>query len=249
MHTERKGEDEVELFRKKHQRKYEKELLMTKEVPFAVEEAYKSLRTNLVFSLPEDTCKIIEITSSTQNEGKSVTAINLAISLAKNGSRVALLDCDLRMPTIAKKMKIGQKPGLTNYLFDLSSIRDVICTHSCGIDIIPTGDIPPNPSETLGSVRMTALLDYLKEHYDYVILDVPPIGVVTDAAVLASKVSGVILVVRQDVACCEGVDEAINKLRIANGKLIGFVLTDSSIDRSEYTHYGYAATMKMSTRR
>lgn len=249
MDIERKGEDKLAVFSKKHQPKCEKELIMTKEVPFAVEEAYKSLRTSLVFSLPEDTCKIIEITSSTQNEGKSITSINLAISLAKNGERVILLDCDLRLPTVAKKLKISQKPGLTNYLFDLNSIQDVIYTHPSGIDVIPTGDIPPNPSETLGSMRMTAALEYLKNHYDYVILDAPPVGLVTDAAVLAPKVSGVVLVVRQGVAYVEGVDAAINKLRMANGKIIGFVLTDSSIETKNYSHYRYFAPMKVPTRR
>jgi len=234
----------VGLFHNKQNIKGDKELILTKDVPFAVEEAYKSLRTNLVFSLPEDECKIIEITSSTQNEGKSITAINLAIALAKNGAKVVLIDCDLRLPTVAQKLKIKQKPGLTNLLFGLNSALDVIYHHSCGIDVIPAGDLPPNPSETLGSSRMATVLEFMKNHYEYVILDVPPIGVVTDAAVLAPKVSGIVLVVRQGIASFEGVDTAIRKLQIANGNLLGFVLTDASIEKKSYSNYGYAHHQK-----
>lgn len=239
----------MSLFSKKHKQENGKELLMTKDVPFSVEEAYKSLRTNLVFSLPEDECKLIEITSSTPNEGKSVTAINLAIALAKNGAKVVLIDCDLRLPTIARKLKIKQKPGLTNLLFGLNSAQDTIYHHSSGIDVIPAGDLPPNPSETLGSSRMTTTLEFMKNHYEYVILDAPPVGVVTDAAVLAPKVSGVMLVVRQGLASYEGVDAAISKLKIANGNILGFVLTDSSAEKKDYSNYGYATPTKARNKR
>ena len=105
-------------------------------------------------------------------------------------------DCDLRLPTIARKLEIKPKPGLANLFFGLRSAQDIICHHPSGIDVILAGDLPPNPSETLGSSRMTTTLDFMKQYYEYVILDAPPVGVVTDAAVLASKVSGVVLVAR-----------------------------------------------------
>lgn len=225
------------LLKPKSKNRNEKELLLTKEVPFAVEEAYKSLRTNLMFSLPEEQCKIIEITSFSQNEGKSVTAVNLAIALAKNGEKVILIDCDLRLATIARKLKIKQKPGLTNLLFGLNSALDVIVHHPSGIDVIPAGNLPPNPSETLGSGRMTTVLEFMKQHYDYVILDAPPIGVVTDAAVLAPKASGIVLVVRQGRAKYEEIDDAVNKLRLANGKILGFVLTGATVPKKGYSRY------------
>jgi len=228
----------MSLFNKKPKKRNDNELILTKDVPFSVEEAYKSLRTNLIFSLPEEKSKIIEITSSTQNEGKSVTAVNLAIALAKNGEKVILIDCDLRLATVARKLKIKQKPGLTNLLFGLNSAAEVIVHHPSGIDVIPAGNLPPNPSETLGSSRMATVLEFMREHYNYVILDVPPIGVVTDAAVLASKVSGVVLVVRQDKARSEGIDEAINRIRLANGKILGFVLTDANVEKKSYSKYG-----------
>lgn len=234
----------MSLFNKSANPKKEKDLLMTKSIPFAVEEAYKALRTNLIFSLPEEPCKIIEITSASQHEGKSVTAVNLAIALAKNGEKVILIDCDLRLTTIAKKLKMRQKPGLTNLLFGLNDSQDVIYHHPCGIDVIPAGELPPNPSETLGSSRMATLLDFLKKHYTYVILDLPPIGVVTDAAVVAPLVSGIILVVRQGFTRYEGIDDAIRKLTIANGNILGFVLTNAPTAKKGYSSYGTKAYSK-----
>lgn len=227
----------MNLFSKKANSKRGKELLLTNSVPFSVEEAYKSLRTNLIFSMPEESCKVIEITSANQNEGKSVTAINLAVALAKNGEKVILIDCDLRLATIAKKLKIKQKPGLTNLLFGLNGSQEVIYHHPSGIDVIPAGDLPPNPSETLGSSRMVTMLEFMKNHYDYVILDAPPIGVVTDAAVLAPKVSGIILVVRQGQTRYEGIDDAVRKLQFANGNILGFVLTHAHLEKKDYSRY------------
>ena len=231
----------MSLFAPKKNYKPERNLLLTKEIPFVVEEAYKSLRTNLVFSLPEDNCKVIEITSSSPGEGKSITAVNLAIALAKNAESVLLIDCDLRLPTVAKKLRIRQKPGLTNLLFGMNSKEDVIYHHPCGMDVITAGALPPNPSEVLGSCKMTAILDDMKALYDYVILDVPPVGVVTDAAVLAPKVSGILMVVRQGVAKHEDVNASVKQLQIANGKIIGFVMTDVECERKNYMHYSYAS--------
>ena len=227
------------LFTRKNKQKKEKELILTQEVPFLVEEAYKSLRTNVVFSLPKEENKIVEITSAYQNEGKSVTAINLALSLVKNGAKVALVDCDLRLPTDAQKLEIPQEPGLTQLLFDQNSLQEVVCHHDSGVDVIPAGSLPPNPSEILGSDSMTGLLESLKEQYQYVILDAPPVGVVTDAAVLAPKVSGIVLVVRQGQTREEGINAAVKQLQMASGKILGFVLTDATMEQKAYSHYSY----------
>ena len=227
------------LFTKKNKQNKEKELILTQEVPFLVEEAYKSLRTNVVFSLPKEENKIVEITSAYQNEGKSVTAINLAISLARNGAKVALVDCDLRLPTVAQKLEIPQEPGLTQLLFDQNSLQEVVCHHDSGVDVIPAGSLPPNPSEILGSDSMTGLLESLKEQYEYVILDAPPVSVVTDAAVLAPEVSGIVLVVRQGQTREEGINAAVKQLQMASGKILGFVLTDATMEQKAYSHYSY----------
>jgi len=222
----------------------EKEHLISKEVPFAIEEAYKSLRTNLIFSLPEENCKVIEVTSSLQKEGKSITAVNLAISLCKNGSRVVLMDCDLRLPTVARKLRIEQKPGLTNLLFGMNKMHEVINHHVSGIDVIPAGDLPPNPSEVLGSQNMKAAIDHLAQHYDYVILDTPPVGVVSDAVILSKYASGVMLVVRTGRTTLENVKDAVDTLKLANANILGFVMTDADEKKQYYDKYGYSYKQK-----
>ena len=222
----------------------EKEPLISKEVPFAVEEAYKSLRTNLIFTLPGENCKVIEVTSSLQKEGKSITAINLAISLSKNGSRVILVDCDLRLPTVARKLRIEQKPGLTNLLFGMNKMDEIINHHSSGVDVIPSGDLPPNPSEVLGSQNMKNAIDYLAAHYDYVILDTPPVGVVSDATVLSQLASGVMLVVRSGKTTLENVKDAVDTLKLANANILGFVMTDAGERKQYYDKYGYSYRTK-----
>lgn len=222
----------------------EKEHIISKEVPFAVEEAYKSLRTNLIFSLPEENCKVIEVTSSLQKEGKSITSINLAISLSKNGSKVVLVDCDLRLPTVARKLRIEQKPGLTNLLFGMNKMHEVINHHVSGIDIIPAGDLPPNPSEVLGSQNMKTAIDHLAQHYDYVILDTPPVGVVSDAVILSRYASGVMLVVRTGKTTLENVKDAVDTLKLANANILGFVMTDADEKKQYYDKYGYSYKQK-----
>lgn len=222
----------------------EKEHLISKEVPFAVEEAYKSLRTNLIFSLPEENCKVVEVTSSLQREGKSITATNLAISLSKNGSRVVLVDCDLRLPTVARKLRIDQKPGLTNLLFGMNKMHEVINHHVSGIDVIPSGDLPPNPSEVLGSQNMKVAIDHLAQHYDYVILDTPPVCVVSDAVILSKYASGVMLVVRTGRTNLENVNNAVETLKMANANILGFVMTDADEKKQYYDKYGYTYKQK-----
>ncbi len=230
--------------RKKIRKAAEKEHIISKEVPFAVEEAYKSLRTNLIFSLPEENCKVIEVTSSLQKEGKSITAVNLAISLSKNGSKVILLDCDLRLPTVARKLRIEQKPGLTNLLFGMNKMHEVINHHVSGIDVIPSGDLPPNPSEVLGSQNMKTAIDHLAQHYDYVILDTPPVGVVSDAVILSKYASGVMLVVRTGRTTLENVKDAVDTLKLANANILGFVMTDANEKKQYYDKYGYSYKQK-----
>lgn len=229
---------------KKIKKNAEKEPIISKEVPFAVEEAYKSLRTNLIFTLPGENCKVIEISSSLQKEGKSITAINLAISLSKNGSKVILVDCDLRLPTVARKLRIEPKPGLTNLLFGMNKMDEVIVTHASGIDVMPSGDLPPNPSEVLGSQNMKNTIDHLSKNYDYVILDTPPVGVVADAVVLSKYASGVILVVRTGKTTLENTRDAIDTLKLANANVLGFVMTDANEKKQYYDKYGYTYKQK-----
>lgn len=224
--------------------KFEKNLL-TEDSPFAVQEAYKTLRTNIMFSIPGDNCKKIIITSAMQGESKSTTAVNLSIAFAQNHSKVLLIDCDLRLPTVAQKLGKKQAPGLSNILVGMNCIRESIHRLPNGLDILPAGDIPPNPTELLGSEPMRQVIEILEKEYEYIILDTPPVCMVADAVILSKLTSGVVVTVRQNVADQETVNEALQKLKFAESKILGFVFTgvenekQKSYRKGGYYGYGY----------
>ena len=206
---------------------------------FHVKEAYKALRTNVVFTIPHDGAKRIIVTSALAGEGKSTNCLNLAISFAQTGAKVLLIDCDLRKPNVANLLNISSTPGLSNVLANLCTIDSVI-VHSdyANLDVIPSGDIPPNPAELLGSVSMQETLDKLSEIYEYIFLDTSPVNIVTDAAVMSKMVDGILLVVRQGRTDKESVAEAIKKLSFVEGNIIGFVLNGRLSDIKLGYRYG-----------
>lgn len=175
-------------------------VLMNKNTPFQYQEAYKSLRTNLNFMAMGKACKKLIFTSAIPGEGKSSVALNLAVSLAETGSRVLVIDCDLRKPVIHRYLKIDNSAykGITSALADGSLAESIINMKGLGLHVMVADAIPPNPVELLGSPRMKNLIDELDKHYEYIIFDTPPVSVVTDAAVLSQYADGVILVVRQN---------------------------------------------------
>ncbi|MCD7845612.1 MAG: CpsD/CapB family tyrosine-protein kinase [Oscillospiraceae bacterium] len=161
----------------------ERAYLIGPKMNFAAAEAYKLLRTNLMFSFSGETeHRVVGLTSAFHGEGKSLTSINLAYTLAEAEKSVLLIDGDMRLSNVAKTLELSSKPGLSNLLVGLNSVNSAI--QECSIplkdgdeltfDVIVAGDVPPNPSELLGSNRMNILLDKLKERYDYIILDLPP---------------------------------------------------------------------------
>ncbi len=227
------------LFSKKKKVHTQKDMIISDETPFAIQEAYKILRTNIMFSISEDSCKTIVLTSATQGEGKSSTAVNLALTLAKNNLNVLLIDCDLRLPTVAQKLHIADKPGLTNYLYKEANLKLVLRRLSPGLYVIPAGDTPPNPSETLSSKSMQDLLVSMESKFDYIILDTPPVCTVTDAVILSEKASGVVLVVRQDFATYESLESALNQLKLAGANVLGTVMTGTTAVKKNYKKYGY----------
>lgn len=220
--------------------------LLSEESPFAIQEAYKAIRTNVMFSIPEEKCKKIVITSSVQAEAKSTTAVNLGIAFAQNNTKVLVIDCDLRRPVIASQLHIAQAPGLTNLLVGMCSAKEAIRHMSNGLDVIPAGDIPPNPSELLGSAKMQKLLESLEDYYEYILIDTPPVTAVSDAVILAKQTSGVVVVARQGLATQETIGETLNKLKFSEANILGFVLTDVKNEklrryRKGYYGYSYAA--------
>ena len=207
--------------------------------PFHVKEAYKALRTNVVFSVTHDGAKKIIVTSALAGEGKSTNCLNLAISFAQTGAKVVLVDCDLRKPNIANLLNINQSPGLSNVLANLNNVDSVIKhTEYPNLDIIPSGDIPPNPAELLGSAAMENVLDKLSEMYEYIFLDTSPINIVTDAAVMSRMTDGVLIVVRQGRTDKDTVSEAINKLTFVDANIIGFILNGRLTDVKGSYKYG-----------
>lgn len=216
----------------------ERRNLLTAKSDFFVREAYKTLRTNVSFALAEDTdSHVIIVTSSMQGEGKSITAMNLAISYAMTDNRVIVIDCDLRRPKVARLMRMKSKVGLSNLIMNPMLYDEAIHpTNVKGLDVMLSGDIPPNPSELLGSSRMQQLLAKLRAKYDYIFLDCPPVNMVTDAVVLAPNSDGVLFLVRANHSERGGVIHAVEQLEYAKAKILGFVLNGVEI---ENTHYGY----------
>ncbi len=225
---------------KSNGRKQSQQGLICEGLSFAAAEAYKLLRTNLLFSLPEKSCHIIGVTSSVRGEGKSTTSINLAYTFAQSGKKVLLIDGDMRLPTIASKLSLQRAPGLSNLLAGLNSERQCLQKSSQMENwfIIPSGDIPPNPSELLGSERMHALLDRYASVFDYIILDLPPVNIVADALVISKWLDGLVLVARQNYITKRALNECMYQIEKLHAKLLGFVMTDAQVSESSYKKYG-----------
>jgi capsular exopolysaccharide synthesis family protein len=228
------------------------ETLLHKELSFAATEAYKLLRINLLFSLPDNgKCRVVGITSSIRGEGKSTTSINLSYALAMLGKKVLLLDADLRLPSVATKLGIPGEPGLSEMIIKLdgkcNNIREM--PESENWHVLTSGSIPPNPSEMLGSPEMKGLVKELSEDYDFIIVDLPPVNIVSDALIVSEYLDGVIAVVRQDYSKRREVTKCVKQLELAGAKLLGFVMGGVGNSRRGYKkksgygydgyHYGY----------
>lgn len=207
---------------------------------FAAAEAYRLLRTNVLFALPDEgNCRVIGITSSLGGEGKSTTSMNLAYVLAEAGKRTLLVEADMRLPTIARRLKLEKGYGLSHMLAGLCSGEEAV--RQSGLKdllwVLPSGDIPPNPSELLGSAQMKASLSALSKAFDFILLDLPPIGEVSDALVVSRLTSGMLLVVRQNYATRTAVAETMRQLQYAQAKVLGFVLTCAGGHGGKYGAY------------
>ena len=216
--------------------------LVSENTSFAYQEAFKSLRTNLQFLSMEKQIKKILITSAIPGENKTSTAINLAVTLADAGNSVLLIDCDLRKPAVHKYLHIDKSSnkGLARALSSRQLKDAIIPCKDIGIHVIISDMIPPNPAELLGSAKMGALLSALESHYNYIILDTPPVSVVTDAAVLSQFADGVILAVRQNFATVDQIQRAKKNLEAVNANILGAVLTDFNMNTaSKSGGYGY----------
>lgn len=207
---------------------------------FAIAEAYSSLRTNLRFILRSKECKIILFTSPLPQEGKSTTCINLSLALAQSGSRVLLMDCDLRKGKIHHSFATLNKPGLSDALSGMASLEEVLRTTTQGkLYIITRGALPPNPAELLASEQMEDLINELRHKFEYIILDTPPINVVSDALGLTKMTDGTVMVVRQNQTSHPEIARALAQFNFIEANMLGLVLNGVSIHqgRDSRSHY------------
>lgn len=206
---------------------------------FTAAEQYKLIRANLDFTLPEgEKCPVIGVTSSMRGEGKSTTAVNLSYVLAEKGSRVLLIDGDLRIPSIAKKLGIQNGPGLADLLkyhgVQIGEFQHYLFDNW---RILPSGVVPPNPSELLGSSRMKNLLDQLKESYDYIVIDLPPVNIVSDAVSISSLISGMIVVIREEYTEKKELERCVRQLKLSNVNVLGCVMNAAKSGGASYGKY------------
>ncbi len=209
------------------------------DVPFHIVESYKSIRTNVTFALSTVERKIFAVSSSSPNEGKSTIASNIAIALAQGGNKVLLIDADMRKSVIHRIFDLTNRTGLSSAISRMNDLHD--CIHKDvmdNLDIMTAGPIPPNPSELLASENMREALDILDKEYDIIVIDTPPINIVTDAMELAKLLSGLFLVVRHRRTTFEDVDDVIKKVEFANFNLLGFIINDIKLKNGICSKFG-----------
>lgn len=203
-----------------------------------ITEQYRLIRANIQFSSVDKEIKTIVVTSSEPNDGKSTTAANLAIVLAQEEKKVLLVDADLRKPSVHYAFNLSNIHGLTSVLTKKMNLRKTILNSNVSnLDILTSGPIPPNPSELLNSKAIETAIDELKEIYDYIIFDTPPVLVVPDSQIVANKCDGVIMVVASGKTNKQSAVKAKDLLMKANTSLLGVVLNGVETDNSNYYYY------------
>lgn len=202
-----------------------------------ISEQFRTIRTNILYSSVENQTQSIIVTSAGPSEGKSTTSANLAVAFAQSGMKTVLVDADLRRPTVHRSFFMENTKGLSSLLsIRRMSLGEVIQPSDVrNLDLITSGPISPNPSELLASSRMRKVLHILKQEYDFIIFDVPPVGTVTDAQLIASQVDGALLVVREDQTEKSGLERAVKLLDQVDANIIGSIYTGEITEQN----YGY----------
>lgn len=205
-----------------------------------ISECYRGIRTSIQFSNLDQDMKVINVTSSMQNEGKSTVIANLAVSFANLEKKVLLLEGDLRNPSVHRMFNISNINGLTDVLLNNKAFADCVhCTEVKNLHILTCGPIPPNPSEILSSNKMKEFIISLKEYYDYIFIDTPPIGIVTDAGIISTYSDGCIFVVGSKQCDIEMAKYAKERLEKVGANIIGAVLNKFEAEGNGYNYYNY----------
>jgi capsular exopolysaccharide synthesis family protein len=203
-----------------------------------ISEQYRTFRTNIQFSSIDEELRTIMVTSSGPGEGKSTTIANLAVVMAQQGKKVLLVDADMRKPTVHYTFRVTNTRGLTNVLTRQSELSEVTSkTEVKNLDVLPSGPVPPNPSELLGSKAMDVFVEKALEEYDLVLFDTPPVLAVTDAQILSNRCDGVFLVTSSGKTENEMALKSKELLEAAKAKLLGVVLNRKKMKEGQYYYY------------
>jgi len=237
---EKKLERKLEKMGTVEGRKIESRLITHLDPKSPVSEAYRTLRTNLQFSKIDHKLKTLLVTSSGPKEGKSTTAANLAIALAQVGQKVVLVDADLRRPVVHSIFGMEKDEGVTNYLMETIPYEKILKkTFHENLFVIPSGVLPPNPSELLASKSMEAMMQKLQQDFEVIIFDSPPVIAVTDAAILSTKVDGTILVVNSGNTNRDALARGNALLESVDAKLLGVLLNGVNVEGMYGSYYYY----------
>lgn len=223
--------------------------LLTRNSDFAVVEAYKSIRTNIMYSIPKSNQgKVIVLTSAAAGEGKTTTCINLALTFAMMDAKVLLIDCDLRKPKVHRYLKLEKKDGLSNVLCGFAELHQAIKVGvRDNLDVIIAGDTPPNPAELLQTEEFEKVISVLKKAYDYIIIDTPPINIVTDATSVIKYSSGVVFLIRKNRTTYDMVDSSMEQFKTIGANVVGCVLIDDKESTAHTSYKGYKYGYKENT--
>ncbi len=227
--------------KKKHQRLQQiaRKLIVRTNPKSVVSEQFRTLRTNIKFSMPINELKTILVTSSSMSEGKSTISANLACLFAEEGHKVLLIDADLRKPTMQYTFRVNNAVGLSNILTLQTILGEAIKQSEIpNLDLLPSGPIPVNPAELLGSKAMTTTMERLRHTYDYIVFDAPPVLAVTDAQLIANQSDGTILVLNSGITKKEAARKTLDLLQGSKTKILGVVLNNYKLEK-EHDYYAY----------
>ena len=224
--------------KKKNQQTSVRSIIANDNPKSPIAEQYRTIRTNLQFASVDKELETMIVTSPGPSEGKSLTTANVAVVFAQQGKKVLLVDADLRKPTVHYTFRADNTSGLSNYLVRNRSLKELAKESRVeNLDLLPSGPIPPNPSELLGSTMMEKLIEEAKEHYDMIIFDTPPVLAVADSQVLSKFVDGALLVVRSKQTEQEAAGKAKEQLEQSRANILGVVLNDMDVKDSNYYYY------------
>lgn len=218
-------------------------------VPFSVVEAYKNLRMHVIALLEKDNSKVVAISSANASEGKSTTAINLAITLSQLNKKVIIIDADSRRATIHQKLKLENNKGCLDIINGDVELKDAISSYNQYLDVITAGSVFNNPTELYCSNAFERMVTELRNMYDYVVFDTPPINLVSDALAISQKCDGLILVVRTNVTTYEAFKNALISTKQLGIKVLGAVMNGLGSENNKYLKYGFYGAYRKYSRK